>query len=59
VEPHPGEFADLDSGFGVYRQSQLVFGLVGLPIHSMDLLEDGVGLWDLFLGLVFCTLRSV
>ena len=63
-ELHPagsaaGELADLDGGFGVHRHPQLMVGLVRLPIHPMDLLEDGVGLRDLFFGLVFCTLRSV
>jgi len=50
-EPVAAQLANLDGGLGVDGEAQLVFGSVGASVDEVNLIEDRVGLGDLFFGL--------
>ena len=55
----PPERPHFNSGFRIERQSQDGLIRPGCRVQYVQFLENGIRLGYLFLGNVFCTLRSV
>ncbi len=53
----PRELADLHFGLGVEGDAERVWGARRLGVDLPEVVEDGVGLLEFFLGLVFWTRR--